>query len=259
MKTHFFILALTLAITASLFAGDAKSQEGGSLKVGLFGGTSSPSGSYKDGISSARNGSTFGLSADYMFPGSKLGIGIDARLTGHPHQKPDTVTKKEGYNTSTTVNNYSSPLRFRHLGITLGPVYRIGEGRLAIDLYAKGGMLFEQFPTYVRKETVVIDDPFSHFPPVAFVFDRSVAKSERASTWTALMGAKISFEVLPKVEIFLFGDYQTALGNKGQFVVEDLQNGQPPKKIPVKMVSLGGGLRLSFGDGRDESSLSRSY
>jgi hypothetical protein len=259
MKRHFLIVATTLSITVSLIAGSARSQEGGSLKLGLYGGRSNPSGSYKDGIGSAKSGHAFGISADYMFTGSKLGIGIDARLTGHAHQAPDSVIKRDGFNTSTTVNNYNSPLRFRHLGIVLGPVYHIGEGRLGVDLYAKGGMLFEQFPTYVRKETLVVDNPFSNLPPAVFVFDRSAAQTKSANSWTALVGGKISFEILPKVEIFVYGDYQTTIGSGGSFVVTDLQNGQEPQKVPIRMVSLGGGIRLAFGEGRDDSSLSRNY
>jgi|GEM_PF-6063115 len=259
MKRHFLIMATVLSITIGLITGSARAQDEASFKFGFFGGLSNPTGNYKEGIGRATGGKLMGISADYMFVGSKLGIGLDARLFQHPHQRPDTVVEQANLTTSTTLNTYTSPLRFKHYSFTLGPVYRIGEGKLIVDLYAKGGMIFERFPTYLRKETVVIEAPLSNGPPGTFVFEKAAAKTEQTSSLTMMMGARLSFEVLPNIELFVFGDYQSSIGSKGKFVVEDLQNPQDTQQTPIRMFSYGGGLRLAFGAGRDDSSLSRSY
>ena len=259
MKRHFLIGAIALFIMVLLFTAKAFSQEGGSLKLGFYAGASNPSGKYRDGVAKAGRGHAFGISADYMFAESNLGIGIDTRMIRHSHQASDTVIVRSGFNTSTTFDTYSSPMHFRHLSFTIGPVYHIGEGRIAIDLYARGGMLFERLPAYVRKETIAVDNPFSSNPPAVFVYETAVARRESATSLTALMGVRTSFEVFPRFDIFLYGDYQTTIGSKGKFVVEDLRNAQNTQSAPIRMLSLGGGIRLKFGDGRDDSSLSRSY
>ncbi|WP_461791398.1 hypothetical protein [Pedobacter sp.] len=262
MKTSFLIRSITLFIVALSFADNVWSQ-GSLIKFGFFGGVSNPTSAYRDSLSRARNGYVMGLSGSYFFPGSGLGIGIDARFARNPHQTPDPVTEQDATSTSTLSNTYHSPLRFKYYTVALGPVYRLGEGRLGLELYAKAGMIFEQFPTYTRKQTVVIQNqtgggPFGGGPtnPVTFVFDQSAAKTERTNAWTALMGAKASYEITSGFEIFAFGDYQTTLGKKGRFTVEDLRSGQqPPQAIPITMISFGGGIRLSFGSGYESGAL----
>ena len=257
MKRNLLIVA-TFSIMAILFSHDARSQEGSSLKVSFFGNTSAPSGEYKDGIGRARKGFGYGLSADYFFPGSRLGIGIDARFANHGHLRGDTIFERSGFSTRTVANTYSSPLRFRHYGITLGPVYRIGEGKLGIELYAKSGMLFQQFPTYVRREVIVLDPPLSNGPPTTIINEKPSARDARANTLTALMGARVSFKVFPRLELFVLADYQTCFGKNGSFSVHD-QSGQVVNSAGTKMMGLGGGIRLNFGESRDPSSLSRNY
>ncbi len=257
MKRNLLIVA-TVSIVAVLFSNTARSQEGSSLRIGFYGSTSNPSGEYKDGIARARKGFGYGLSADYFFTGSRLGIGIDARFTKHPHQMADTIFERSGMATRTVANTYSSPLNFRHLGITLGPVYHFGEGKLGIELYAKGGMLFQQFPTYVRREVIVINDIFGNAPPVTVVNEQPSARDARANTLTALMGARVSFEVFPRLELFVLADYQTTFGKNGRFAERD-QAGQAIKSAGTRMMGLGSGIRLNFGDARDPGSLSRNY
>lgn len=266
MKTIFLIRSIALFIVALSFADNGWSQEGSSIKFGIYGGMSNPTGAYKDSLSRARNGYALGISGNYFFPGSGLGIGIDARMIRHAHQMQETTVQKQGTSTLTTSSTYTSPLRFRHTSITLGPVYHIGEGSLGIDLYAKGGMLFERFPTYIRKQTIEVQNPIGGGPfgggqttTSTFVYDHSTARKDKAETWTGLFGAKISYELFRGFEIFAYGDYQTTFGKEGRFTVEDLRNGQPPQTIPIRMVSFGGGIRLSFGDGRDPGTLRDNF
>ena len=261
MKRSFLIVA-ALFLVAPFQGNEARSQEQPTVRLGLYGGGSNPSGEYRNGVGRAGDGYAYGMSLEYFFWGSNLGIGVDARFTGHSYQRPDTVYSKQGSITATTANVYSSPTRFRHLGITAGPVYHLGQGKIGLDLYARGGLLFQQFPAYVRRVVMVVTTPVigsSNTSTFTYVTDKSSASAAKAQAWTAQLGGRLTFSILPSVELFAYGDYQMGIGSKGAFTVVDLTGAEPPKKAATNMVSFGGGLRLLFGEGRDPSGLSRNY
>lgn len=256
MKTSFLIRSITLFIVALSFSNNVRSQEGSTFKLDLYGGSSNPIGKYRDSLAMARNGYTTGLSATYFIPESGLGIGLDARLTRHPHQKPEPIiVNYSGGTTRETDNTYSSPLRFRYISIGIGPSYRLGTGRLSLDLNAKAGIVFQSFPLYTRSHRLVATDPFTGLP-VSFGYDLYAARNKGTNAFNLLAGGKISYQIFRGIEIFGFADYQEVLGDKGKFVVEDLRNGQDPQKITIKMFNFGGGIRISFGTGYDSGTLS---
>ncbi len=258
MKTIRNLVSTLLLIT--VLALQAKSQ----LAFNAYYGASSPLGDYKEKpISNARNGYSYGFAANYTFMESNLGLGLDIRYSKHPHQAPDTVYSRQATHIiieSNTANSYSSPLRFGQLGIFLGPTYRIGEGRLGIELYAKGGLTFEEFPSYVTRETTKTSFPtLPGAAPHTTQRDLLRTTSDRAKSWAAIFGARVDLEILPNVGLFVYGDYQTPIGNEGSFTVENLQNNEPPQKVLIKMASFGGGIRFSIGSGREYGTIRDNY
>lgn len=240
---------------------DARSQ----ISFGAYYGASNPLGDYKnETISNARNGYAYGFSASYTFMESNLGIGLDVRYTRHVHQAPDSLFSRQATALTITevniANSYSSPLRFGYLGILMGPTYRVGEGRLGIELYAKGGITFEEFPSYVASETTKVSYPtLPGAAPQTAKRDLLGTTSDRAKSWAAIFGARVDLEIMPNVGLFLYGDYQTPFGDGGSFTVENLQNNEPPKKVRIKMASFGGGIRISLGSGREYGTIRDNY
>ncbi|WP_343606236.1 outer membrane beta-barrel protein [Fluviicola sp.] len=243
-----FLKNVTAVIIALSFAADARSQDGSSLKIGGYTGKSIPLGEYREGISRARNGYSYGFFSDYTFD-SGLGIGVDIRYGRNPHQSPDTVYNNSMFATSNTANTYSSPQRFSNLGILLGPSYQIGGGRLNIDLYARAGLLIERFPTYVQREKKITSYPGPYTTPIEQTTELSRADVDRKNGWAALFGVRLDLEIFPSVGLFLYGDYQAPIGTDAGFTAKDLQSGQTSQPIGAKVAGFGGGIRVLFGAG----------
>ncbi len=246
-----FLVTATVFIVA-FCSTTARSQEDGYLQIGVSGGLSSPLGKYAKPEASTKKGFATGMFSDYYFMRSSFGIGIDARLINHPHQAPDTVYLGNGY----TANIYSSPKRFRHFGITLGPVYRFNGTRIGIELYAKGGILFQQFPTFAN---ATVKPPITTGGKIQTTY-HSRTEVERGRAWTVLTGVRFNYSILPKLNVFLFGDYQTAIGKQffgkpSQFTVRNLSSSQTSNGVSTKMFNVGTGIRFILGEVRDPGSL----
>lgn len=255
MKRLVFIVA-TLFIEVSVCL-VAKSQEDGYLQLGVSGGLSSPTGSYSKPQASARKGFMTGIFTDYYFMRSNFGIGIDARLINHPHESPDTIYFNNGY----TANTYSSPKRFRHFSLTLGPVYRFSGSKIGVELYAKGGILFQQFPIFAN---ATVKPPVTPGGKIQTTY-HSRTTVDNAKAWTVLTGVRFNYSIVPKLNVFLFGDYQTTVGKQffgkpSQFAVRDIPISQTSDNtyIGTKMFNIGTGIKFILGEVRNPGLLNRN-
>lgn len=189
------------------------------FQLTLFGGLSMPTGTYKDIPGRAQNGLNLGLGADYFFGNSHWGLGIDARYQQHKMKPFITEQNAAGSYNFTFVDGSSqfsqTGKSFSHIGISLGPVYRISAGAFDFNLFARVGALFQQYPQYrqsisafnaLSNQTEHLLDPFytnnSSSKPVALM---------------GLAGARAAYNINPNLAVVLQADYLSSFGDKGTF------------------------------------------
>ncbi len=206
----------------------AKSQEYTTWQVGIFGGASPTLGTYHGDTARANIGYVGGVFADHYFRGGNFGLGIDARLLQHPIWGGDSVAFRNGFLATT----FHSAERFRHLGLAVGPTYRFSSGKFAAELFAKGGVLFQQYPDYQQELVYETADPRGGVVAQSLVVRKTANASDRALAWMGVGGLRFNYEVVRNLSIFVQGDYLSAFGTEfggkpAEFFIEELPVMQP--------------------------------
>lgn len=203
-------LIFTIALAALAFMGQAQGPaEGitdpGSIQVSAFGGLSSPTATYRNGIGRAKDGYFGGLALDKYFRGGKWGLGLDARFLNHDMKKFDSVFFNNGYVAADYLNHAS----FQHVAVSIGPSYKAGFGKLGLEAYLRGGVMFQGFPKYTQ--SVYINQAVG--PPVK-VYDNYFTDNPKRIT-KALMGLggfRLSYVLNRSWGVFLQADYIRTFG-----------------------------------------------
>ncbi|MES2455021.1 MAG: OmpA family protein [Bacteroidota bacterium] len=225
MKKLIFTLAL------ALLAGFGKAQQSdntskvkqGHLQLSAFGGLSLPAGEYRNGIGRAKNGYFGGLAVDKYFRNG-WGLGLDARFLNHDINKFDTTHFSNGYVATDYLNHNS----FQHVGVSIGPTYKRNAGRIDLEAYLRGGILFQGFPKYTQSVYInqAVGQPLK-------LYDNAFTDNPKRITkgLMGLGGIRLSYVINKNWGVFLQGDYlrtfgKQLLGDSSRFSV----TGHPVKK-----------------------------
>lgn len=201
------LILVFLAFIISLSAvAQQNPSEAGKLQFGAFGGLSMPLGTYKDSIGRANNGATGGLFIDKYFRGNNFGIGIDARYLQHASRPFDTVSFGNG-NLEPTYNNSQT---FKHFGISVGPTYKFTSKQFSFEAFARGGVLFQQFPNYDQTLTY----SSSSGSPMSLTVMETINPNDKAKAWMALGGMRFNYLFAKNLDVFAQVDYLTTVGDK---------------------------------------------
>ncbi len=186
---------------------DTAANNNGRLQISAFGGFSMPMGIYKNDIGRAKNGYFGGLAIDQYFKGNKWGIGIDARFLNHDIRKFDSVFFDNGYIATDYINHAS----FQHVGVSIGPTYKSKFGKLDLEAFLRGGVLFQGFPQY--KQSVYINQAVG---PALNMFDTYYTDNPKRITkaWMGLGGIRLSYVMNDNWGIFVQADYLRTFGKK---------------------------------------------
>ncbi len=200
----------------------AKSQEQTPWQVGVFGGASPTSGTYHGDTAQANLGYVGGLFADHYFGGGNFGIGIDARWMRHPLWGGDSVFFRNGYIATT----HHAPKRFQHIGLAVGPTYQFHVGKFTLELFAKGGVILQQFPHYQRELVYETPDPRGGMVRQSLVIRKTDNAADRATAWMGVGGVRFNYEVARNLHVFVQGDYLSAFGTQfgakpSEFFIEE--------------------------------------
>src|SRR3546814_13604460 len=107
-----------------------------------------PLGTYKNYIGRANDGPFAALSVDrYLNDASvRWGIGVALRFLRHSMRPFDTLFFTNGY---MSTDSHNKP-RFKHIGAALGPTAAFSAGRVDLELFLRGGILLQHFPSFTR-------------------------------------------------------------------------------------------------------------
>jgi outer membrane protein OmpA-like peptidoglycan-associated protein len=207
-KIIFMVFAVLLTgLTWAQTKQDDSANNRGRLQISAFGGFSMPMGNYKNEIGRAKNGYFGGLAIDQYFKGNKWGIGIDARFLNHDIRKFDSVFFDNGYIATDYINHAS----FQHIGVSIGPTYKSKFGKLDVEAFLRGGVLFQGFPQY--KQSIYINQAVG---PALNMFDTYYTNNPKRIT-KALMGLgglRLSYALNDNWGLFAQADYLRTFGKK---------------------------------------------
>jgi outer membrane protein OmpA-like peptidoglycan-associated protein len=207
-KIIFMVFAVLLTgLTWAQTKQDDSANNRGRLQISAFGGFSMPMGNYKNEIGRAKNGYFGGLAIDQYFKGNKWGIGIDARFLNHDIRKFDSVFFDNGYIATDYINHAS----FQHIGVSIGPTYKSKFGKLDLEAFLRGGVLFQGFPQY--KQSIYINQAVG---PALNMFDTYYTNNPKRIT-KALMGLgglRLSYALNDNWGLFAQADYLRTFGKK---------------------------------------------
>jgi outer membrane protein OmpA-like peptidoglycan-associated protein len=207
-KIIFIVFAVLLTgLTWAQTKQDDSANNRGRLQISAFGGFSMPMGNYKNEIGRAKNGYFGGLAIDQYFKGNKWGIGIDARFLNHDIRKFDSVFFDNGYIATDYINHAS----FQHIGVSIGPTYKSKFGKLDLEAFLRGGVLFQGFPQY--KQSIYINQAVG---PALNMFDTYYTNNPKRIT-KALMGLgglRLSYALNDNWGLFVQADYLRTFGKK---------------------------------------------
>ncbi|HEY9561398.1 MAG TPA: OmpA family protein [Anseongella sp.] len=200
MKKLIFTLLMAMMASAVL-------AQNGTWQINASGGISMPLGTYKNYIGRANDGPFAALSVDrYLNDASvRWGIGVDLRFLRHSMRPFDTLFFTNGYMST----DYHNEPRFTHMGAALGPTAAFKAGPVDLELFLRGGILLQQFPSFTRSVWVqgggggmvnVLDNHYTNNP------------ENRALAWMGLGGARISYPLTERFSISLQADYLRTFG-----------------------------------------------
>ncbi|TCD03052.1 OmpA family protein [Pedobacter psychroterrae] len=208
MKRLIFTLAMVLIAGlswAQVASNNPKPVQKGQLQIAAFGGLSMPQGNYKGIPGRAKNGYVGGLAVDQYFKGNKWGIGVDGRFLNHDIRKFDSVFFDNGYIATDYINHPS----FQHIAVSIGPTYKSDFGKIELEAFLRGGVMFQGFPQY--KQSVFINQAVG--PPVS-MFDSYYTNNPKRITkaWMGLGGLRMSYKINRNWGVFVQGDYLRSFG-----------------------------------------------
>ncbi len=249
----------------------AKCQERAPWQIGLFGGVSPTLGTYHGDTAQANMGYVGGIFADHYFGAGDFGVGVDARWMQHPLWGSDSVLFQNGY----IVTHFNTAKRFQHIGLAIGPTYRFRTGRFALELFAKGGVLLQQFPSYQRELVYETTDPRGGVFTQSLVIRKTDNASDRVTAWMGVGGVRFNYEVARNLSVFVQGDYLSTFGTQfggkpSEFFIEELPAIQPltqdhfvadpheffgekpePRRTFTQALGLVAGIKYAFGGRHD--------
>ncbi len=191
-------------------------------QLGFFGGLSAPLGDYKHEIGRAKNGLNAGLNLDYFFRGSGFGLGIDARYQRHATRAFSTDSLSSNSLVYSFANGYSAfdqsdRTAFSHIGISLGPAYRVQSRYVDVTAYVRAGALFQQYPEY--RQTIHALNPYTNeYESVLSPFGTD-NKEDKPIALMGILGLKAVYNITPGIGIGLQADYLRTFGKSGEFSV----------------------------------------
>lgn len=208
-------ILLALMLFGIAFLANAQEQQKGTLQIGVHGGTSVPVKNYKS-IGEAKIGFYSGLFIDKYFSGDKFGVGVDARYI---HNGIATLDSFHFVNGSISTA-YKNDARFKDYLVTLGPTYKFTKNRFHIEAYARGGVMMQYFPEYVR--TLNYSDTRGTYDYV--IKSTQNDSTNRANSWAGLGGLRFNYMVTPNFAVFAHVDYVQTFG---------MQFGNRPSRFTV--------------------------
>ena len=225
------LIFIAFAISFSALAQE-KPKEAGKWQIGAFGGISMPMGDYKDSIGRANNGLTGGLFIDKYFRGNNFGIGLDARYLQHKSQAFDTVLFSHG----TIDPTYNNDQTFKHFGVAIGPTYKFTNNKFSFEAFAKGGVLFQQFPNYNQ---ILTYSTAGGGGSSSVKILETINPSDKAKAWMGVGGMRFNYLVAKNLDLFAQVDYLRTFGKKfgsdeSEFQIQYLNQEKP-------LPGLGGG------------------
>jgi outer membrane protein OmpA-like peptidoglycan-associated protein len=206
---------LILVVLAVLITGltwgqtkeDSSSNNRGKLQTSAFGGLSMPLGKYKNEIGRAKNGYLGGLAIDQYFKGNKWGLGIDARFLNQDIRKFDSLFFANGYIATDYINHPS----FQHIGVSIGPTYKSSFGKLDLEAFLRGGVLFQGFPQY--KQSIFVNQAVGPALNMADVYYTNNPK-RITKAWMGLGGLRLSYALNNHLGVFAQADYLRTFGKR---------------------------------------------
>ena len=208
MKKLIFTIALVaLAFVIQAQETGRKEQVAANFQVIAVSGFSSPLGSYRNGIAHAKDGYFGGLAIDRYFKGGSWGLGFDTRFLNHNIRKIDTVFFNNGY-LATDYHNHPS---FQHVSVALGPSYRTAFGKFSVEVYLRGGLLFQGFPKYTQSIYVnqAVGVPLNMFDAYQTDNPKRITKS-----LMGLGGLRLNYSISKQWAVFFQADYLRTFGTK---------------------------------------------
>jgi outer membrane protein OmpA-like peptidoglycan-associated protein len=206
-KLIFMVMAVLLSgLSQAQTHQDVPAPNAGNLRISAFGGISMPLGDYKNEPGRAKNGYFGGLAIDRHLKGNKWAIGLDARFLNHDIRKFDSLFFNNGY----IATDYANHPSFQHIGLSIGPSYQSDFGKISLEFFVRGGILFQGFPQYTQ--SVYMNQAVG--PPVK-LFDNYYTDNAKRITkaWMGLGGARLSYLLSDNWGVFLQADYLRAFGS----------------------------------------------
>ncbi|HMI04917.1 MAG TPA: OmpA family protein [Pedobacter sp.] len=206
-KLIFMVMAVLLTgLSRAQTNQDVSANNRGKLQISAFGGISMPLADYKSEPGRTKNGYFGGLAVDQYFKGNTWAIGLDARFLNHDIRKFDSVFFDNGY----IATDYANHPSFQHIGLSIGPSYQSDFGKISLEAFVRGGILFQGFPQYTQ--SVYINQAVG--PPVKF-FDNYYTDNPKRITkaWMGLGGARLSYALNGNWSMFLQADYLGTFGS----------------------------------------------
>lgn len=207
-KLIFMVMAVLLTgLSHAQIHQDVSEQNTGKLQILAFGGISLPLGSYKNEPGRAKNGYFGGLATDWYFNGNKWAIGLDARFLNHDIKKFDSLFFNNGY----IATDYANHPSFQHIGLSIGPSYKSDFGKIGLEAFVRGGVLFQGFPQYTQ--SVYMNQPVG--PPVKLFDSYYTGNAKRITkAWMGLGGLRLSYLLRNNWAAFLQADYLRTFGSR---------------------------------------------
>lgn len=205
-KLILMVLAVLLTgITWAQTKQEAAVDNNGRLQISAFGGLSMPLGKYKNEIGRAKNGYFGALAIDQYFKGGRWAIGVDARFLNHDIRKFDSVFFDNGYIATDYINHAS----YQHIGVSIGPSYKANFGKLDLEAFLRGGVLFQGFPQY--KQSIYVNQAVG---PALNMFDTYYTSNPKRITkaWMGLGGLRLSYSLNKNWGVFAQADYLRTFG-----------------------------------------------
>src|SRR5690606_4760627 len=260
-----FLLALMLLSITILAIAEQK--EKGDLQIGIQGGASLPSSTYKS-IGETKIGYYSGFLVDKYLTGTKLGLGVDVRYIYNHINLQDTLHFENGYLST----DYSHKSRFQDYLFTFGPSYKYAVDRFHVEAYIRGGLMMQYFPEYIRSVTYEERDPTGgsliHSQDIMSTVNDA---SNRANSWAGIGGLRFNYMLNKHFSLFGHVDYVQTFGEKfgskaSRFAIERVEETNPiaetthvktvwdhygdvreTKQTPHKTMQAGIGLKYIFG------------
>lgn len=189
---------------------DASLPKPGNTSLNIYGGISAPLGTYKGDIGRAELGPLLGIGLDHYFKGNHWGIGVDFRYFQHNMRKFDMDTFH--FATGFKVMDQSNAAGFKNYALSIGPSYKYSSGKLAIEAFVRGGVLFQKFPEYSEK--LYLFDPSTSIATeelTPFYTDNAI---NNPKSLMGLVGAKLSYSFNNNIGVFIQADYLRGFGEK---------------------------------------------